>query len=210
MDQKEETIRQIVAIEWEMFHSVKASEPAACQQSPGAFRLMRWMSHSVLPEPVLESYLQDLKRAVEQKRNPMTEKYARMQGIIPPLKKNVKIDAIVAVESRWMQGVARLYPGTFRWDPQGFSLYESCELETYSDRTIDLYHEVVTKARDQGRNLVEERYANLFRRLGYASIAAREKKSGSVPKALQIWKSSKERGNVSPALPRISASLASE
>ena len=178
VDQKEETIRQIVAIEWEMFHSVKASEPTVCQQSPGAFRLMRWMSHSVLPEPVLESYLRDLNQAVEQKRNPMTEKYARMQGIIPPLKRNVKIDEIVAVESRWMQDVARLYPKTFQWDPQGFSLYESCELETYSDRTIDLYHEAVTKARDQGRNLVEERYANLFRRLGYASIAAKEEKSG--------------------------------
>jgi Protein of unknown function (DUF4125) len=66
----------------------------------------------------------------------------------------------------------------FQWDPQGFSLYESRELETYSDRTTDLYHEAVTKARDQGRNLVEERYANLFRRSGYASIAAREEKSG--------------------------------
>ncbi len=177
-NQKEETIRQIVAIEWEMFRSVKVSEPSACQQSPGAFRLMRWMSHSVLSEQVLESYMRDLKQAVEQKRNPMTEKYARMQGIIPPLKKNVKIDEIVAVESRWMEGVARRYPNTFQWDPQGFSLYESCELETCSDRTIDLYHKAVIRARDQGRNLVEERYTNLFRRLGYASIASREKKSG--------------------------------
>jgi hypothetical protein len=73
VDQKEETIRQIVAIEWEMFHSVKASEPTVCQQSPGTFRLMRWMSHSVLPEAVLESYLRDLNEAVEQNRNPMTD-----------------------------------------------------------------------------------------------------------------------------------------
>ncbi len=177
-DPKEKIIKQIVEMEWEMFRSVKASEPSDCQQTPGAFRTMRWMSHSVLPEPVLESYVQDLKQAAADGRNLMSEKYARMQGIIPPLQINAKIGEITAVETRWMAALAELYPGTFRGVLKGFSLYEACELETYSDRTIGLYHEAVIRAQGEGRNLVEERYANLFGRLGYGSIREMEERTG--------------------------------
>jgi hypothetical protein len=174
---KEKIIEQIIDMEWEMFRSVKTSEPAACRELPGTFRSMRWMSHSVLPGSVLESYLLDLRQAAVLKRNLMTEKYARMQGLIPPLQINAKIAEITAVESRWMAALAELYPRTFRGVLQGFGLYESCELETYSGRTIDLYHEAVLEAQDKGRNLVEERYTNLFRRLGYDSIQAMEERA---------------------------------
>lgn len=173
---KEIIIEQIIDVEWHMFSSVKASEPADCQQRPGAFRTMRWMSHSVLPEELLESILQDLEDAVEQERNLMTEKYARMQDIIPPLNENVKIGDIAALESQWMKTLSELYPKTFEGSLDGFKLYLTCELETYSNRTIDLYHKNVVGAGEAGRNLVEERYTNLFGKMGYASIAEREEK----------------------------------
>jgi hypothetical protein len=41
-----------------------------------------------------------------------------------------------------------------------FRLYVTSELETYSDRTLELYYGAVREALRARRNLVEERYRN--------------------------------------------------
>lgn len=174
MTDNEVTINAIIDLEWAMFHSVKASEPAACQEEEATFRLMRWMSHSVLPAGLLEALEANLEEATAQGRNLMTEKYARMGEQIPPLKHNPHIGAIVAAEMAWMQELNRRYPLTFPGAGDRFQAYLAADLETWSDPALELYHSFVREAEAGGRNPVADRYANLFQRMGYASIEARE------------------------------------
>jgi hypothetical protein len=173
----ENIIKHIIDLEWAMFHSVKASEPAACQEEEGTFRLMRWMSHSVLPAPILAAMAAHLEQAAAQDRNLMTEKYARMGGQIPPLKDTPQIGAIVAAECGWMLALHRLYPLTFPGTGERFEAYLAADLETWSDQALELYHGFVQAALAAERNPVQARYSNLFKRLGYASIEEREHKA---------------------------------
>ncbi len=170
----EARIQRIIDLEWPMFHGVKASEPAACQEEEGTFRLMRWMSHSVLPPEVLDPMEAQLAEAAARGRNLMTEKYARMAGQIPPLKETPLIGEIVAAEGEWMLAVNRRYPLTFTGRGDAFGTYLAADLETYSDATLTAYHAFTLEALAAGRNLVEERYTNLFRRMGFKDIEARE------------------------------------
>ena len=55
-----------------------------------------------------------------------------------------------------------------------FRLYLRCELETLSDRTLELYAAQVRRAQQQGRNLVVERHDFLMRLLGKGGIDACE------------------------------------
>jgi len=173
----EAAIKRIIDLEWTMFHSVKASEPAACQEEEGTFRLMRWMSHSVFPGALLEALEDQLAQAAAQDRNLMTEKYARMGGQIPPLKNSPLIGPIVAAEREWMLALHRRWPLTFPGTGERFEAYLAADLETWSDRSLELCHGFVLAALAEGRNPVQERYANLFQRLGYASIEEREQKT---------------------------------
>jgi len=173
----EELIGKIVEIELEMFRTVNSSVHSPCQDQLQTFKMMRWMHHSVMPEAFLNSYLKDLQAAEHAGRNFMVEKYARMENRIPPLKESEDIKYIVDVEMNWMREVASKYPTTFGGSGQGFSDYLSCELETLSDATLEKFRDVVGKAKKDRRNLVEERYDNLFKRIGYKSLADRERKA---------------------------------
>lgn len=172
-----ELVQKIIEVELEMFTSVNSTVYSPCQDRLKTFKIMRQMHHSVMPVDVLESQLNDLQKAVADGRNFMTEKYARMENRIPPLKESEKINQIVKVEMGWQEAVTGKYPNLFpEKNSGGFSNYLSCELETLSDRTLELLHAATMKAFDQGRNLVEERYDNLFKSFGYESIEAREAK----------------------------------
>lgn len=173
MDQRERLINKIIDIEWDMLSKVNAANSGNCQERPHAFRLMRWVSHSVLSEKVLESYLDDLQQGVKRGRNFMIEKYARMEEKLPSLNDNPIIAEIVQIEKDWKRKVSQKYPEHFPDSTENFENYFSCELETYSDHTIELYFEVVRTAKAEDRNLVEERYNNLFKKLGYKSIEDR-------------------------------------
>ena len=173
-DTRQDLIQLIIELELVMFRKVRACGNAPCQEMPETFRAMRWMAHSVLSERTLSSYLDDLKTAAEAGRNLMTEKYARMDNLIPPLKDDPEIisvlDEITAVEKRWMDEFAARYPRIVTGDGSAFSNYLRCELETYSEETLRLYLNDVREALGQGRNLAQESYTNLFKSLGYASL----------------------------------------
>jgi len=174
---REELLNEIIEIELRMFDQVRTSEPSLCKDRPGTFKVMRGMTHSVLSTKTLQSYLEDLQKAKAEGRNLLTEKYARMDNRIPPLKTNPIIDDIVEIEAHWMEELSQKYPRTFKRGP-GFKIYLSSELETYSDETLKLYFGDVSRAEKEGRNLAEERYNRLSQQIGYGSIDEMERKRG--------------------------------
>ena len=168
---RKKLIADIVERELAMFLQVRTAIPSLCQERPETFRTMREMSHTVLASDTLASYLKDLKSAEKKGRNLLTEKYARMDNVIPPLSDNPLIGEIVAIEADWMEVLKRRFPNTFRGDRTPFEIYLCSELETYSDDTLAFYHRDVTAARKKGENLAEVRYRRLFESLGYEDIA---------------------------------------
>lgn len=171
-----ELINRIVELELDMFERVRTAEPSVCQEKPETFKSMRSMTHSALSKETLESYLEDLQQANMDNKNLLTLKYARMDSKIPPLKKTPIIGDIVRIEERWMMELSLRYPRVIKGNP-GFSVYLSSELETYSDKTLDLYLGDVTRAENEGRNLSEERYNWLFEKIGYGSITEANEKA---------------------------------
>ncbi|MFH1625020.1 MAG: DUF4125 family protein [Pseudomonadota bacterium] len=170
----EELISSIIKIELNMFQRVRSVVPSLCQERPETFKVMRGMTYSVLSVDTLESYHEDLREAETGGRNLLTEKYARIDNLIPPLKTNALIDQLVEIETTWMEEFAAKHPHILQGQSAGFRCYLASELETYSDRTIDLYVKDVLKARKEGRNLAEERYETLAECLGYDSLADME------------------------------------
>jgi hypothetical protein len=172
----EELLHDLVAIELRMFLTVQASGPTTCQEQPGAFKLTRKAGFHVLSPETLESYINDLQEAMEENRNLIELKYARIDSLIPPLSDNPLIEKIVEVEGRWLKELEKRYPLTFRGRADfATGVYLRSELETYSDRTLELYYKDVCKALAEGRNLTAERYTYLFKQIGYNSIDDMEK-----------------------------------
>jgi hypothetical protein len=173
----EELINDIVAIELRMFLTVQTAGPTTCQEQPETFKLMRRAGFHVLSSKTLESYLQDLQEALEDDRNLVTLKYARIDELIPCLNDSHLIGEIVEIEERWLRELEKKYPLTFRSRADfAAGIYLRSELETYSNRTLELYLKDLTKALDEGRNLTAERYTYLFKQLGYNSIDDMEQK----------------------------------
>ena len=174
--ERERLIREIVAIELDMFINVKSVEPAACQQLPRTFKAMRSMSHSAWSLETLSSYLQDLQAAVLNGRNLVTEKYARMDNLIPPINSNPLIKSIVELESGWIRELHEKFPLSVKYDGR-FEVYALAELETYSDRTLALYERDVQCAQQAGINLAEIRYEHLYLSIGYQSLEEVEQRA---------------------------------
>jgi len=168
---REELLREIADIELRMFLAVEPSIPSACQEQPETFKLMRKASFYVLSDETLESYLKDIQEALEENRNLMELKYARIDDLIPCLNNNPIIDKIVEAEGRWLTELAERYPLTFKGRADyAAGVYLRSELETYSNETLELYFKDVSKAMEEGRNLTEERYIFIFQQTGYDSI----------------------------------------
>ncbi|MCJ2163430.1 MULTISPECIES: DUF4125 family protein [unclassified Pseudodesulfovibrio] len=178
----QERINQIVDIELEMFRHVNSTVHSPCQDHLNTFKTMRTMHHSVLPMPVLESYLSDLTNAQKSGRNLMTEKYARMENRIPPINESRHIGDIVDIETNWMVELLEKYPKTFEGSGEMFKTYLRCELETMSDQTLLLLLATERKAALDRVNMVEERYNNLFKGFGYKSLAERERGDDAPPR----------------------------
>jgi len=172
-------IKKIVEFEYQMFENVRTIQPSSCQENPGAFKLMREMNHSVLSYKTLNSYFNDLKDAKSKERNFMSEKYARMGNLIPPLKVNPLIQEIVSIESEWMNDLSKQYPLSINHNPNYFSKYLSCELETYSDKSIELYLNDIQIAKKNGVSLAKDKFEYLAKKLGYSSLKELESKRKS-------------------------------
>ena len=132
MTTHQEFVDQILDMEWSMFIQVKADRPAPCQGAPVNFRKIRGSIFEIWTDEMLASYLNDLVIARDEGRNLLTEKYARMDNLIRPLKSHAIIEKIVAIESRWQTEIQGKYPFLYehycrKADPTGegrnFSFY---------------------------------------------------------------------------------------
>jgi hypothetical protein len=179
MFEKDNLIEKIMQLELNMFLTVPTQYPASCQENPDTFCLHRGAQFSVWSEETLCSYLDDLSRAIEQGNNLMTLKYARMENLIPPLNANPIMDMIVEMELEAQQEMLSRYPNFLgRGRPlendnvgvTSFKTYLRGELETYSDRTLELLCRDIQRIRDSGQNLAQQIYSHLVRNLGYGSI----------------------------------------
>ena len=110
MSSEERLIEAIIDIELEMFLAVSPVAPADCRQHTGAFKLHRRAQFSTWSKETLESYLNDLHRAMENGANVMTTKYLRMQGRIPRVNANPHIGEIIAIQLEWQQEMFEKYP----------------------------------------------------------------------------------------------------
>jgi hypothetical protein len=128
---------------------------------------------------MLQSYLNDLKTAQNQGRNLLTEKYARMDNLIKPLKNNPLIEKIVAIETKWQAEILELYPALYgvvcrstdpASDGSNFSVYQRCELETYGDQTIALYYQQVQSAAENKDNLAMRMLLQLVKKGGFEDL----------------------------------------
>ena len=179
MSDKWNLIERILALELNMFINVRSEVPVSCQENPDAFRLHRRAQFSVWSEETLRSYHDDLRDAERHGRNLMTLKYARMENLIPPLSVNPIIDAIVQMALEAQRGMLLRYPNILSRGrplegdspgPTSFSTYLRGELETYSDRTLELLHRDIQQLGERGENWAIKTYTHLFRELGYVSL----------------------------------------
>ncbi len=189
MGHKEELIQEILEMELGMFLSVSAQEPVSCQQDPEGFRMTRAAQFSVWSEQTLTSYREDLKKAVEEGRNLMTLKYARMDNLIPKLHDDILlenlIDQIVAIQVRWQKEMMAKYPylmkrgrpldeGEEGLQTTSFLNYLRGELETYSADTLAHLYRDVTESQTNAQNMTQAIYENMVKSHGYASIEEAE------------------------------------
>ncbi len=181
--ERERFMQEILDLEWEMFASVKSADPASCQNEPETFRQVRGTIFQLWPRKLLAAYLIELTRAKRRGRNLITEKYARMDNLIPPINTHPLIDKIVEIETVWQQEIRDQYPALYarscRQTDQGdggmdFSVYLRCELETYGDTAIEMYHEWVDLARRSGMNYSLTMLNHLAIKSGFDSIEAAE------------------------------------
>lgn len=167
MSGKEELITEILDIEWDMFTAVQArGRSASCQEDRRSFQVIRTANFLTWSEATLGSYLDDLKTARARDRNLMTEKYARMEGIIPPLNPAAAplIDRIVRKECLWAEEYLKGTPGARLARPiysrddtdeiTSSETYSRAELETYSTDTLDFYYSDILGMSARGENRI--------------------------------------------------------
>ena len=189
MPEKDSLIQEILEMELQMFLAVSAREPVSCQQDPEGFRRTRAAQFSVWSEETLVSYRRDLTEAVEQGRNLMTLKYARMEGLIPKLHDDVLvenlIEQILSIQVAWQKEMMARYPylmkqgrpleeGDEGLPTTSFIDYLRGELETYSGETLALLYRDVTESRTNDQNMTEAIYENMVKSHGYGSIEEAE------------------------------------
>jgi hypothetical protein len=185
MSDKRKWIERILDLELNMFLNVRSEVPVSCQDNPDGFRLHRRAQFSVWSEETLRSYHDDLLDAEQQGRNLMTLKYARMENLIPPLTVNPIIDAIVQMALEAQRVMLERYPNILSQGrpledngsaSTSFATYLRGELETYSDRTLELLHRDIQQIGERGENWAIQTYTHLFRELGHESLDAVEER----------------------------------
>ncbi len=82
---KEELIKQILTLEWEMFQATQnAGGRAECQDDWKTFEIMRSSQAKVWSDDALESYLSDLELAGSEDENLVAYKYGYMMELTYP------------------------------------------------------------------------------------------------------------------------------
>lgn len=183
-------------MEWTMFQNVSNhGGRASCQDDPKTFEIMRSSQWVTWPEEALASYLEDLKKAFQDGRNLVTEKYARMmqstaplefaqfKDQLPPLSQEMirLIDDIVTIHLSWEEELMTIYPHLCKRgrpvyagedSPYATSIetYLRGELGTYSQKTLHLYYQHILKEKAEGINGSKCLLENTVKRYGFKSL----------------------------------------
>jgi hypothetical protein len=179
MDQAQKRIiAEILDREVAMFLRVPARQEPSCRAHLDDMQLHRRGQFSVWSPSCCESYLRDLRRAEEEGRNLMTIKYARMEDLIPPVSQSKWIPEIVSRFVGWQREMLSHYPNIMRGgrDIDDFANYLRCELETYSDATLELLWKDVDAFSREKQNMSKAIYEFLARQSGYTNIDEMEKR----------------------------------
>lgn len=187
MTKKDNIIEAILEIELRMFLSVNPVQTSGCQEYPESFKLHRRSQFLPWSEEALGGYLEDLSEAEERGENLMRRKYARMQGLLPPIEDNPVIEEIIRLKMDWQRAMFRDYPAVMsgarpltdentQAQMTSFETYARGEIETYSERTLGLLHRDLLAMQARGESLSEKVYDHLVRASGYASLEEAEKK----------------------------------
>lgn len=149
-----------------------------CRESSEAFRLTRRIYFETWSEKSLQLYLADLNDALRDGRNLITEKYAKINGLMPFISFNPVIDNTIRIEMGWRNEMAQKYPYLIAEDVgsrctygvPNFEIYLRAELEAYSNETLESFLQDISEASADRRNLLEEMYLRMFQRLGYNTL----------------------------------------
>lgn len=181
MTERDSIIDAIVEIELHMFLTVNPVLTSECQQHPESFELHRRAQFAPWTTDTLESYLEDLREAQERGDNLLRQKYARMEGIVPPAQDRPVLEEILRLMVDWQRDMFRDYPALMsaarpltdeetHWQMTSFETYTRGELETYSERTLQLLHRDLLAMQTREESLSEKVYDHLARASGYASL----------------------------------------
>ncbi len=176
---REFLIKSILDMEFIMFRKVNGKLNAPCQEQPDAFRKIRGSIYALWSHEMLESYFKDLVMAQRNNRNLVFEKYARMDNKVPRINDNPLIGKIVEIEQKWQEELKSAFPAVYHHtcrdmnaalDGTDFRVYLACELETYSDNTLEKYYDHVKRAFDNGENHSIEMLRQLAEKSGIDSL----------------------------------------
>lgn len=196
----ETLIKDIVELEWKQFQLVKNEGGRAdCQNDKNTFEIMRRSQFLSWDLEVLKSYYNDIVYAQKTGRNLLEEKYARMmvykepekytdiERELPLINENRLIiqEEIIAQEIIWAKELSQLYPNLrgnarilySKYDTEydtSIETYIRGEISTYSDKTLDLYRDMIKARVKENRNLEKENLLNMVREYGYSSIEEAE------------------------------------
>lgn len=193
---KDELIKEIIQLEWDMFHMVQNDGGTApCQENQKTFIIMRMSQALAWTEAMLESYRNDLLSAKAQGRNLMTEKYAHMMkytapseyvllaGYLPKVDEEATLlsNGITLLMVQWAKELKAKYPNVVNagrpiescldtLHTTSLETYTKGELLTYSLETLKLSWSYFSQCLASGQNFYEDVLNNTVKLYGYNSL----------------------------------------
>lgn len=193
-----DTIRQILDIEWEMFHNVNGETKADCQNEKQTFEMMRNAQFEVWNEETRLSYLEDLKDAVANGRSLVREKYIRMMESTDPDgyaafkgDLNEATDKMLTLaDDIWQILLAQTEKIRVKYpvlalggrplhasEEKGWAsveTYQKCELLTFSEKTLELLLAHIKDLQEKGEDYAYIVQKNSITCLGYKTMEEAE------------------------------------
>lgn len=193
-----EMIKEMISLEWEMFHNVNGETRVDCQDERPMFELMRNAQFSAWNEATCKSYLEDLKAATAAGKNLCREKYIHMMKSTDPagydaFKKDLpeitekqteltnKIWDLMLAQTEKIRekypllalGGRPLHTSEENGWPSVES-YQKSELLTFSEKTLQSLFDHIVELQQQGVDLAYKIQENSVLCLGYKTMEQAE------------------------------------